>query len=283
MNAKSKLKRVNQLLDLEPHNVIHTKAYVDQFSKICHKLLTQKGKQGGQIKSKDELTAYVGTIVGAVTRTLNGEPNPLKELYAQLRVSDIPNAKPEFDADPWDVTLEKLNHAKVNCPNPFGRLVATIYSYGYVLRVGEIFNTAVKHISGYNWLDLDTGIWMIVNHKNQSKGVRKFVVDRNLITEIRKFVNPKCPYLIHKTTMEPYYTQTLACIDLTDLPCCSQLRNSFEQFNWHQSRRSRQEKLYWSVDVLGHSEQTVHGHYTRNDVQAELRALNSDSYETSSD
>jgi hypothetical protein len=284
-NAKSKLKRVNQLLQLTPVNEIHTQAYVDNFPRMCHLLLTTKGTSGGVIKSKDELTAFIGAIIGAVTRTLNGEHNPLSTQYAKLRIADIPNPKPEFNADPWEITLQKLYDAATNCPNDFGRLVSCIYSHGYVLRVGEIFTTTIKPIPEYNHLDLDTGVWTISNHKNKARGDRTFKVNEECLIKIRTFVNPKCPFLIHKSTLRPYTVQTLAVIELTDLPANSQLRNSYEQWNWNASGRTRDQKLHWSINVLGHSEATVQGYYTRNDVQDSLRAFNfnSDSYETSSE
>lgn len=273
-NAKSKVKRVNQLLGLEPLNEIHTQAYVDQFALLAHKLLTVPGTSGGTVKSKDELTAFIGAIIGAVTRTLNGEHNPLSALYAKLRISDIPNPKPEHDAEPWDVILGRLYEASLRCSNEFGRLVAVIYSHGYVLRVGEIFTTAVKPLPDCNHLDLDTGVWTIVQHKNKARGSRQFRVEPECLSLIRGFVNPKCPFLIHKSTLRPYTIQTLAVIGLNDyLPSNSQLRNSFEEWNWKSSGRTREEKLHWSVNVLGHTEQTVMGYYTRNEVQDRLRAL----------
>jgi hypothetical protein len=280
-NAKSKLKRVNQLLQLTPDNEIHTQAYVDEFPLMCHLLLNTTGTSGGKIKSKDELTAYVGAIIGVVSRIET--VNPLQDLYAKLRIADIPNPKPEFDAPPWDLTLTKLYNAAANCSNHFGRLVANIYSKGYVLRVGEVYNTTVVPLPGYNHLDLDSGQWTIKMHKNQARGERQFKVDQETLTIIKGLVNPRCPFLIHKSTLKPYTVQTLAKIGLVDLPCNSQLRNSYEQFNWYESNRSREEQLHWSVNVLGHSLQTVQGYYTRNDVQDRLRAFNSDSYETSSE
>ena len=282
-NAKSKLKRVNQLLELTPDNEIHTQTYVDRFPLMCHLLLTTKGTSGGVIKSKDELTAFIGAIIGAVTRTTGGAVNPLQDMYSKLRLTDIPNPKPEFNADPWDLTLSKLYDAAANCSNDFGRMVANIYSKGYLLRVGEIYNTATVPLPGYNHLDLDTGIWTIKMHKNQARGDRQFKIDEETLTIIKGFVNPKCPFLIHKSTMKPYVIQTLAKIGLTDLPCNSQLRNSYEQWNWYESGRSRDEQMHWSVNVLGHSQQTVMGFYTRNDIQDRLRAFSSDSYETSSE
>ncbi len=270
-NAKSKLKRVNQLLQLTPDNEIHTQAYVDEFPLMCHLLLNTTGTSGGKIKSKDELTAYVGAIIGAVSRIET--VNPLQDLYAKLRIADIPNPKPEFDAPPWDLTLTKLYNAAANCSNHFGCLVAHIYSRGYVLRIGEVYNTSVVPIPGYNHLDLDTGQWTIKMHKNQARGERQFKVDQETLATIKGFVNPRCSFLIHKSTMKPYTVQTLAKIGLTDLPSNSQLRNSYEQWNWYESNRSREEQLHWSINVLGHSHQTVLGFYTKNQVESDLKQL----------
>ena len=274
-NAKSKLKRVNQLLGLTPDNEIHTERYVEQFAMMAHMLLTTPGTAGGMIKSKDELTAFIGAIIGAVTRTLNGEHNPLSTLYAKLRISDIPNPKPEHDAEPWNIVQGKLYEASLFCSNDFGRMVALIYSHGYVLRVGEIFTTSVKPIPGYNHLDLDTGTWTVTNHKNKARGDRKFTVTQELLQAIKPYLNPGCPFMIHKSTLRPYTIQTLAIIGLTDyLPSNSQLRNSYEEWNWNSSKRNREEKLHWSVNVLGHSEHTVQGYYTSNSVESTLRRLN---------
>lgn len=273
-NAKSKLKRINELLHLEPTNAIHTEEYVRQFSRMCHLLMTETGRKGGQVKTKDQLTAYVGALVGAVTRTLDGERNPLKESYAKLKASDIPNPVLEHDAPPWSTLKQQLEEAFMFTDNDFGRMVALIYSYGYVLRIAELFNTTIKPMEGFNYLNLDTGEWTITQHKNKARsGARQFTIDKGLLDMIRGFVKRKVPYLIYKSTKEPYTVHTLAVIGLNDLPSCSQIRNSYEQWNWNQSKRTHEERLDWSLNVLGHKYETAIVHYTKNNINSELRSL----------
>lgn len=274
-NTRTRLKRVNTLLHLDPIDSIHTEEYVKQFATMAHLLMTETGVKGGVLKSKDELTAYIGSIVGAVSRTLasSGSVNPLTQLLAKLKLTDIPNPKPVFDAPPWSQVYAKLDYASVNCSNKFGRIVAICFKHGYVLRVGEIFNTSTIPIDGLNYLDLNNHEWNISIHKNVSRGSRKFSVTKEFVNELTTLLTTHCPLLIHKSTLMPYTVQTLAVLDLNDLPSNSQIRNSYEEWNWNESGRSREEQANWSVNVLGHSENTVMSYYTSNKVESELNAL----------
>ena len=274
-NTRTRLKRVNTLLRLTPIDVIHTEEYVRQFATMAHLLMTETGVKGGVLKSKDELTSYIGSVVGAVSRTLasKGSTNPLTQLLAKLKLTDIPNPKPVFDAAPWSDVYNKLHDASINCPNKFGRIVSICFKHGYVLRVGEIYNTSTTPIDGMNYLDLTNHEWNITIHKNVSRGSRKFTITKEFVDELTPLLSPHCPLLIHKSTLMPYTVQTLAVLDLNDLPSNSQMRNSYEEWNWSESGRSREEQIYWSVNVLGHSENTVMSYYTSNKVESELQAL----------
>jgi hypothetical protein len=69
--------------------------------------------------------------------------------------------------------------------------------------------------------------------------------------------------------------QTHSVLELDDyLPSNSQVRNSYEEFNWSSaSNRTYEQQLDWSTNVLGHSENTVLAHYTSNKVEQELTQL----------
>jgi hypothetical protein len=271
-NTKTRLKRVNSLLRLEPNNVIHTEEYVNNFSSLAHLLMTNTGDKGGVIKSKTELIGYIGSISGAVTR-LNKGFNPLTQLLARLKLTDIPDTKPKFDAEPWTNTLVKLNAVIKDCPNQFGKIVAVCYKHGYALRVGEIFLTSITDHPTFNYLDMDNLKWYIRFHKNVRRGTREFPVTKEFIDELNLYRGGGHHLLIHKTTYEPYAMQTHAVLELDSLPSNSQIRNSYEEYNWNTSGRTYEEKLNWSVNVLGHSENTVMAHYTSNTVERDLTQL----------
>jgi hypothetical protein len=271
-NTKTRLKRVNTLLRLEPVNVIHTDEYVRNFSQLAHLLMTEIGSHGGILKSKSELVGYIGSISGAVSRANKGF-NPLTQLLSRLKLTDIPDQKPTFDAEPWVDTLAKLDNAIARCPNQFGKIVAVCYKHGYVLRVGEIFLTSIKDHETFNYLDMDNLKWYIRFHKNQRRGVREFPVTQEFIDELNLYRGGGHHLLVHKTTYEPYTVQTHGVLELDSLPSNSQIRNSYEEYNWNGSDRTYEEKLNWSVNVLGHSENTVMAHYTSNNVERDLTQL----------
>ena len=273
-NTKTRLKRVNTLLRLEPLDVIHTDEYVRNFSTLAHLLMTETGSSGGVIKSKSELVGYIGSVSGAVSRANKGSFNPLTQLLSRLKLTDIPDQKPTFDAEPWSNTLVKLNNAIACCPNQFGKIVAVCYKHGYVLRVGEIFLTSIRDSDQFNFLDMTNLKWHIRFHKNQRKGTREFPVTQAFVDELNLYRGGGHHLLIHKTTYEPYTIQTHSVLELDDMPSNSQVRNSYEEYNWSaDSGRTYEEQLNWSVNVLGHSENTVMAHYTSNTVEQDLTQL----------
>ena len=266
-NARSKLKRVNALLNLEPVDVIHTEQYVNQFDNLTHLLMTVTGAKGGMVKSKDELKALVGAIAGAVSRTLPiGQVNPLTKLITKLKASDIPNPKPVSDAEPWDVILSKFDKVIQENPNTFAKIVAVCYKHGYVLRIGEIFNTSTTKIYKFNYLDLDNLEWQVPIHK----GIRKFTVTKEFADELRPLLSDKCPLLIFKSTLQPYTIQTHAVVDLDELPSNSEIRSSYQQWNWSaKSGRTKDEQMYWCTNVMGNSEITAITYYTAPEPEPE--------------
>ena len=251
-NIRSKLKRVNNLLSLEPVEVIHTNEYVKSFSKLVD-LLT------AQLKTKEELVAFMGGIAGAVSRSLPfGKINPLSKLIVQLKKTDMPIQVLSSDATPWSDNLKKINKIISEHANPHAKIVAICYKHGYTLKIGEIFNTTTVKTEGFNFLDLDNKEWNICK--------RKFTVTKEFIDALRPLLSNACPLLIFKSTMRPYTIQTHAVLDLDEFSN-TEIRNSYTDFVWYQSYFPVSEKISITKQILGHSELTSMAYYKSNPAE----------------
>ena len=251
-NIRSKLKRVNNLLCLEPVEVIHTNEYVNSFSKMVDMLTVQ-------LKTKEELIAFMGGIAGAVSRSLPfGKINPLSKLIVQIKKTDMPVQVLQTDATPWIDNLKKFDKIISEHPNLYAKIVATCYKHGYTLKIGEIFNTTTVKTEGFSFLDFDNKEWNI--------GKRKFTVTKEFADALRPLLSDACPLLIFKSTLQPYTIQTHAVLDLDDFSN-TDIRNSYTDFVWYHSQLSVSEKISITKQILGHSELTSMAYYKSNPAE----------------
>lgn len=250
-NVRSKLKRVNNLLGLDP-DVIHTDEYVKNFSDLVDLLALQ-------FKTKEELVAFMGGISGAVSRSLPfGHLNPLSKLIVQLKKTDMPVQVLQTDATPWIDNLKKLEQIISEHLNPHAKIVATCYKYGYTVKIGEIFNTSTVLTQGFNFLDLDNKEWII--------GKRKFPITKEFADALRPLLSDACPLLIFKSTLQPYTIQTHAVLDLPEFSN-TDIRNSYTDYVWYHSYFPVSEKISITTQVLGHSEVTSIAYYKSNPTE----------------
>lgn len=264
-NVKSVLKKVNEAMGWTPVDVLHVDKMVNGFTVLCSAMLAS-----GLAHTKDELLSKLFRICGLINRMYPDTDNKLSHLCMKLKADQsglIPNDPIPYTAPKWSTALELLNSQISNNPNPFAKIVCICFKHGYVLRIGEIFNTKLTNTDTWNHLDLDTLTWTIRIQK--TKGVRVFSVSSEFKNEITPYIGPSS-WLIYKSNYDRYNTHTMSTVDLVSLPSNSELRNSYETWNWEVSNRTREQRLYWSVNVLGHDEQTVIKHYLEHKLESQI-------------
>jgi hypothetical protein len=150
--------------------------------------------------------------------------------------------------------------------DPRLRVLATIYKYGYVLRIASIYQTSVSDSdSKWNHLDMDHGIWYI-NHSKVR--VQSFEVPTELIEELRPILKDSVfsnGWLLPKKNGTPYTANTgiahLTPWSSLDLPDCVKCRKSFETWHWYESGQSI-EKVKEMSTILDHTKTTAIVNYT---------------------
>lgn len=163
----------------------------------------------------------------------------------------------------WETLQPKLK--ELGQHNSVIGIIARIFSYGYVLRVGEMFETRIDEDNGVdNYLDLKNCRWNIRKQKNGT--AKEFDVDPQLCKElldyfdrVNKVVSIK--WLLSKSATEKYGqgSHKLRCHGWT-LQSNNDIRKSYETWNRHRSGRTEEEKQKWHV-ILGHSVDTVKKSY----------------------
>lgn len=278
-NVRSFVRTINRFLELQPDTGIYKDHYIENFSKIvCHMIASESYANVMQLSSK------LGSLSGAIQRTLKpNSPNKFSTLVKSLSSDTTPLNMPirpmTFTAENWQNLTCKFEKVLSGEHHNNAKVIALCYIHEYCLRIAEIYHTVTVPIDGWNHLNLDTCTWTIHLHKNFHKEgkPRVFEVSREFVDHLKLLLNPYSPYLIHKKNFTPYtscFTHNTANLP-ENIPCNSEIRNSYEEYAWKSSGRSQEQLLHHSVNVLGHAESTVREHYTKNDtvlaINAELR------------
>jgi len=274
-NVKTILKGINETLELTPVNYIHGHQYAAQFEQLC-KLMLAKGKA----HTKTDLINKLNLIVGLIRRF-----DPASKALANLRdkidelrrdnTAQIPNAYPEHNAKPWK-DMKALLQEEINSnPNKFAKIACVCFKHGYCLRIGEIFATTLKMgfpKAATNFLNLNELTWYIHGHKNaRTTGPRKFTVTKEFVDELSDLIEMPEYLLIFKSNYEQYSTHLLSSIGITSFTN-TELRNSYEQWSWNESGRTKEEATYWSENVLGHTVATALSYYTKHTIESKIMA-----------
>lgn len=271
LNVKSILKRVNELMGYTPLLEVHPDMYVKNFELMCNKMLSS-----GLAISKSDLLSKLNSIVGIMTR-MRKDPDELRSKILELKTDQtkqLPDVQPKHDARSWSDILNILQNIIDKSLNQFAKILAVCYKHGYVLRLGEIFNTTTsttgRPASASNFLDLQNKEWTINEHKAADRvGQRKFPVTQAFVDELKKYITFPDYLLIYKSNYTAYATPLLGMIGINDFTV-NEARNSYEEWNWKQSGRTLKEKRFWSEKVLGHTEQVARQFYTAHDMEANI-------------
>lgn len=169
--------------------------------------------------------------------------------------------------DDWDTAKAVLK--KMSSRSGRIGIIALVYSYGYVLRISELYNTVLVDDGVHNFLDLDNCRWTVRMYKGDksnstnSRPPRVFDVYAELCDEIKKRCNSK--YLLSKSKGSLPYTTCRMPDDWDYHMNCIDLRKSYETWNLQYSNRELDEIKHWNY-ILGHKPQTVASHYNKKHI-----------------
>jgi len=247
-NYRATLNKVNEHFGWD-QDVIH----YDKMNGMA-KEIAEFIKQKWDIKNYDTLKQKLSGLSSLMTRTGFGRDHCISTLRhnadkhvlveTKLKVQNIPE---------WTKLQKELAEHAAGNQNSVTGIIAKIFSYGYVLRVKEIFETTLVDDGIHNFLDLDKHKWLIRNQKN--KRIKEFPVPAAMCSGFSG------KWLLKKANGEPYKrtARTLKYHGWT-LPNNHDIRKSYETWNCHDSGRNEDERKLWHY-ILGHSPNTVKAYY----------------------
>lgn len=220
------------------------------------------------IKNLESFSAKLSHLGTLMTRTGWGKQHNINTIRNNIETHTKDYYKPDTvkmpDIPKWTDLQKKLK--ELGTENSNRGTVARIFSHGYVLRISELFNTNLINPKSINYLNLETGEWIIRNQKNSRQ--KKFTIPQELCKTINKGT-----WLLRKTDTTPYS----ACNqDLHHLkwPLNNNhtMRKSYETWNRHESGRTEEEKNIWH-NILGHSLETVQKYYNQEPLKPETHKI----------
>jgi hypothetical protein len=247
---KTVIKRLNQELEYEDHDTIYYDRYNDQVKELPDII-----KRIWNIPNMQVMKQKLSIISSLMTRCDFGKNHNIKTLIGMAdRDITVEHKKPIDKVIPeWNDLQKMLDQAGDN-DNVAGT-IAKIFSYGYVLRVGEIFNTKTLNDDGINnFLDLDKCVWIVRKQKN--KTTKEFDVNPELCSRL-----PRKSWLLAKADGSPYSERSMLLpYHGWTLPNNTTLRKSYETWNVYHSGRTPEEIKNWNY-ILGHTPETVLSYY----------------------
>lgn len=262
---KSRVRQLNIGMKWVPHDAVH----FDKYNKFYKQIIEWTPSHRASLNSPDKVKTYLKGICSMMTAVNDGNKRHVFGLKVNALGDDM---KPEQEVEQfkqddhmWPNVVEKLTEMSVQ---DSGNItinkctVALIFSYGYVLRVAELFNTGINDNDECdNYLDLDDCEWTINVHKNaSSQGSRTFNVVPDLCAELKKRLVGK-KWLLPTPTGISYcpgkhYLKTIGWDYFNN----RDLRKSFETWNMHDSGHTKDEQEQWNY-ILGHHPLTVDKYY----------------------
>jgi hypothetical protein len=250
-NAKSMIRRINNLLEITPIDYVHEHLYVDNFETLAARLFT-----AGIAKTKKEIVYTLNQLVSIVKRFDISKTHDLRDKIDAFNYGDF--KLPEKDvtenaARPWEEMLELFNYEIEHNPNRNAKLACVIFKHGYVLNIKEMYATSTKlgrPIISQNFLDLDNLTWTLNDHKNDScTGPRKFAVTQEFIDEARKYIEMRDYLLFYKSNFDMYGTSLLSSIGISAFTN-TEIRDSYMNFIW--SNFTKDDAMRISETVIGY-------------------------------
>ena len=259
-NYRAIINKLNEHYGLEK-DIVHYDFLIDKAAELPDLCTTL-----WQINNTAALKQKMGSISSLITRAIGSPDHRVKQVTTTIATNySVPTKLKVRNIPDWNELQPKLREYGKE-PSIRG-MIALAFSYGYVLRVGEFFDTKIGDDDGINnFLDPVSLQWTIRLHKNGASGtVRKFDVSQEFIDALPR----KVGWLFRKKNGLPYQghntaTRTLKYHNwwLDDLPSNRDIRASFETWNLHTKDRTPEE-IALSHMVLGHSKATAYKYYDK--------------------
>jgi hypothetical protein len=272
-NAKSMIRRINNLLEITPIDYVHEHLYVDNFETLAARLFT-----AGIAKTKKEIVYTLNQLASIIKRFDISKTHNLRDRIDAFNYTDI--KLPEVDvtenvARPWEAMLELFNYEIENNPNRCAKLACVIFKHGYCLNIKEMYATTTKlgrPIIAQNFLDLDNLTWTLNDHKNDRvTNARKFSVTQAFVDEARKYIEMENYLLFFKSNFEMYSTSLLSSIGISGFTN-TEVRNSYLHWIW--SNLTKEDATKISSNIIGFLPEAIkkfavkYANVGRNDLQS---------------
>jgi len=272
-NAKSMIRRINNLLEITPIDYVHEHLYVDNFETLAARLFT-----AGIAKTKKEIVYTLNQLSAIIKRFDISKTQNLRDKIDAFNYGDF--KLPERDltettARPWEEMLKLFNDEIENNPNRCAKLASVIFKHGYVLNIKEIYSTTTKlgrPIIAQNFLDLDNLTWTLNDHKNDRvTNARKFSVTQAFVDEARKYIEMENYLLFFKSNFEMYGTSLLSSIGISGFSNI-EVRNSYLHWIW--SNLTKEDATKISSNIIGFLPEAIkrfavkYADVGRNDLQS---------------
>lgn len=263
-NYRTILNVVNKHYGWEPDVIYYDR--MDNKAQEIADFIFNRYKIANTAQFKQKLSA----LSSLMTRTKFGNEHNIRHMIknAAERLS-VANTKTDGPIEDWTTLQPKL--AELGKQNSLCGYIARIFSYGYVLRVAEIFTTRIDADDDIgNYLDLNNCKWYIRQQKNNTEKV--FDVHPELCNSLKKS-RPHGKWLLCKASGEPY-AQSSQRLSYHNWPLASNndLRKSYETWNRNVADRNDDEKIHWHT-ILGHNKETVKSYYDRQMLVPRLNPL----------
>jgi hypothetical protein len=267
----STVRKINKLMGW-PTNFIHIDLINNNLTTLIERFVASISSDKPELRAHNQLCGAVkifrcyadATLFGRAVSKLKGGTGELFDHWTGLK-SRLETLAKELDDDPGSAR----------------GLIALVFSFGYVLRVGEIFKTRYSDDGINNYLDLFTCKWTVRQHKtqgptlvdengvidNSERIVRVFAVDPYLCEllfyyYLKQPIGTRSPWMLHKKNKdEPYASGSMDCCNWpADLGTNDQCRESFETWNRNHAGHTADEVEQWHY-ILGHGATEVDKYY----------------------
>lgn len=249
-NAKSMIRRINNLLELKPADYVHEHLYVAEFETLCARLFT-----AGIAKTKKDIVYTLNQLVAIIKRF---DISKIRDLRDKIDGFNYGNATlPELDAvsdkvRPWEEMLKLFDEEIENNPNRNAKLACVMFKHGYVLNIKEMFATTTglgRPIIAQNFLDLNNLVWTLNDHRNDAvTGARKFPVTQEFADELKKYIELDNYLIFHKSNYEMFGTAQLTSVGINSFKI-TEVRDSYLHYIW--SNISNEDATEISADIIG--------------------------------
>lgn len=255
-NAKSLIRRVNNLLELKPTDYVHEHLYVAEFETLCARLFT-----AGIAKTKKDIVYTLNQLVAIIKRFDISKIRDLRDKIDGFNYGDA--TLPERDnvgdsARPWQEMLKLFDEEIENNPNRNAKLACVIFKHGYVLNIKELFSTTTglgRPSIARNFLDLNNLVWTLNDHRNDSvTGARKFPVTQEFADELKKYIEMDNYLLFYKSNYEMYGTSQLTSVGIAEFKI-TEVRDSYLHYIW--SNLSNEDATEISADIIGYLQEAI--------------------------